>query len=337
MAEHTDSVVANLVVIIYDRLQRRDADEAARLHLACVEWGFFYLDLGDGGREMLKTVDELLPIAREYFAKPFEEKLKDTHENEDIFHICGYKPLGLDQGNVKNQKDGCEGLRLPLDLQNRLADGRMSIPQGIENSWSTVAKFMVEGSAVCNLVLESLSTSMGLQGEERLEAQHRDKSPSTSTAVLQCYPAVQDLPPNTSQGHFAHTDAGSISMLFASEWGLQVHSPRHARWEYVTPRPGCVVVNVGDSLRFLSEFRLRSSLHRVVPHRERWHANTRYSVLFFLRPNNDASFTDSEGVSWKAVDWLGRKFGNYRRSHREQKESAMSTGRKGLMGLWEDS
>ncbi|OAA55123.1 hypothetical protein ISF_08044 [Cordyceps fumosorosea ARSEF 2679] len=43
---------------------------------------------------------------------------------------------------------------------------------------------------------------------------------------------------------------------------------------------------------------------------ERWHINTCYSVLFFLRPNNNASFTDSEGVSWRAVDWLSNWFDN---------------------------
>lgn len=328
--------IADLVVLSYDGLLHGGGSEASSLLAACSEWGFFYLDLRFGTQEVLTTVEQLFGVAREYFAKPLEEKLKDTHDDQDIFPICGYKPMGLDNGNVENQKDGCEGLRLPYDLLIPTRDARVALPQGVEQHWPAIASFMGRSRSICVSLLESLSASMGLEEEtDRLEHHHRADAPSTTTAVLQCYP-VRDLPPNTSQGHFTHTDAGSISMLFTTEWGLQVHSPRTGRWAYVAPRPGCAVVNVGDSLRFLAGCRLKSSLHRVVPCRERWLADPRYSVIFFLRPSNDAIFTDSEGVTWAGSEWLGSKFRNYRNPHRQQQESAMSTGKKGYLGLWED-
>ncbi|KAI6781121.1 2OG-Fe(II) oxygenase family oxidoreductase [Emericellopsis cladophorae] len=94
---------------------------------------------------------------------------------------------------------------------------------------------------------QPLLESMGPADEHRLEIQHRISSLSTSAVVLQYFPPLHDLPPPTSQVHFTHTDAGSISVLFASKWGLQAHPPGQEPWEYVAPGPHCAVVNVGDS------------------------------------------------------------------------------------------
>lgn len=187
---------------------------------------------------------------------------------------------------------------------------------------------------MANKVLENLSDSLGLHGEEKFENHHQLNAPSTSTAVLQHYP-LNDLPSNTSVGHFTHTDTGSLTILFNSDWGLQVYSPQSNDWEYVAPRKDCAIVNVGDSLKFMSGFKLKSSLHRVVPWHGRWTAGSRYASIFFLRANNDAEFTDSEGVEWTAEKWLKRKFQNYRIPHKEQEKNAISTGRKGFSGLWE--
>jgi isopenicillin N synthase-like dioxygenase len=184
-------------------------------------------------------------------------------------------------------------------------------------------------------ILERLSDSLSLEGEERYEAYHRADKPSTSTAVLQYYP-LTDLPPNTSVGHFTHTDTGSITILFNTDWGLQVYSSQRDAWEYVAPRPQHAIINVGDALKFLSHGTLKSSLHRVVPWHGRWTSGPRYAAIFFLRPNHDAEFSDTEGHAWTADEWLNRKFGNYRASHAEQRLNAIATGRKGFVGLWEE-
>jgi isopenicillin N synthase-like dioxygenase len=197
-------------------------------------------------------------------------------------------------------------------------------------------QFIEESHSIGTLILENLSDALGLKGEARYENQHRPESPSTSTAVLQHYPYEADLPQNTSAGHFTHTDTGSVTILFNTEWGLQVCSPDGNRWEYVPPaRDNLAIVNLGDALKFMSGFKLKSCLHRVVPCYGKWGGCPRYATIFFLRPSNDSEFTDSEGQHWKAGDWLNRKFLNYRASHSDQKKNAMATGRKGFVGLWD--
>ena len=83
--------MADLTVISYEKLLRKDAAEAAHLLSACAEWGFFYLDLGGSkGARYRKTVGELFGVSKDYFAKPIEEKLKDTMDEEiEVFNICG--------------------------------------------------------------------------------------------------------------------------------------------------------------------------------------------------------------------------------------------------------
>lgn len=226
---------------------------------------------------------------------------------------------------------------VPSDLCHGVTeDDQLFIPLGCQPQWPKFQSFAVQSHQVATDILTSLSDSMHLQGPERFENKHRPTSSSTSTAVLQCYPHSSAIDLDLSVGHFTHTDTGSITILFNTEWGLQVHSPDTETWEYVPPRANCAIINVGDALKFMSGFKLKSSLHRVVPEARNWSSGPRYATIFFLRPDHDAEFTDTEGTHWTARQWLNRKFGNYRGSHQEQQRTAISTGRKGFLGLWDE-
>ena len=84
--------VAKLVVVDYEKIRQRDEVESAKLYTACVDWGFFYLDLSSSpSQPFLKTVEKLFGVSNQYFSKSFAEKLKDTREDMDVFNICGYK------------------------------------------------------------------------------------------------------------------------------------------------------------------------------------------------------------------------------------------------------
>ncbi|KAI0418526.1 2OG-Fe(II) oxygenase family oxidoreductase [Xylaria grammica] len=333
--------VADIALIKYDRLLQKDPEEVARLFSACADWGFFYLDLrGDGTKGYIQKVDDLFAASRAYFAQPLEEKLKDTSEDIDIYNICGFKPMGpqgLDSGNMHQKSNGSENLRVPASLVYQPdAPSKLAFPVGMKSHETEFKGFIKESGAMARLILENLSDYLHLEGAQRFEAFHDASEPSTSSAVVQHYPTT-NLPPNTSIGHFTHTDTGSITVLFNTEWGLQVHSPVTSEWEYVPPRDGCAIINVGDTLKFLSGLRLRSSLHRVVPFVDGWSSESpsRYACIFFLRAADTAKFTDADGVEWTAAQWLRRKFGSYRQPHEEQKKTTISTGKKGFAGLWD--
>ena len=127
------------------------AETAAALHKACVEYGFFYLDIS-------AYVDALVPetlveLAREFFALPQEEKDKLALANQDhargawlvfIHHdlacnnhriLAGYARL---KQNVTNGKaDNHEG----LDLYKPVVNPDKTKPLWGENQWPTVPGF----------------------------------------------------------------------------------------------------------------------------------------------------------------------------------------------------
>ena len=173
-------------------------------------------------------------------------------------------------------------------------------------------------------LLSCFSDALGLKNEDRYERSHRDELPSNSSMTFHRY-LKQESRDVSNVGHNKHTDISSLAFLFAQQWGLQVLTAATDKWEYVAPKPGHAIVNVGDSLRFLSGFRLRSVLHRVVPVAEMEHHH-RYSIAYFLRPVDGTVFKDSEGRVIKADDWFSHKFNIYRASHAEQRTNTVLTG-----------
>ena len=80
----------------------------------------------------------------------------------------------------------------------------------------------------------------------------------------------------------AHEDINTITLLLgADEAGLELKS-KDGRWISVSPKPGELVINIGDMLQRLSNGRLRSTSHRVVNPAPDRAAHARYSMPFFL-------------------------------------------------------
>ena len=139
-----------------------------------------------------------------------------------------------------------------------------------------------------------------------LEAVHRLDEASTTAIGLLRYPAHAAGAPQA--GHIAHTDVGSLTLLFTTRAGLQVEDPHAhpgASWLHVAPRPGAAVVNVGDALRFLSGRVFRSCLHRVLPNTE---PDDRYSIAYFLRPGVKTVYRDAGKHVGTSLEWHNHKF-----------------------------
>ncbi|KAG9241025.1 putative gibberellin 2-beta-dioxygenase 7 [Calycina marina] len=145
--------------------------------------------------------------------------------------------------------------------------------------------------------------------EDFLALKHRPSLASTTCLTIQRYPLLSEKSANA--GLASHTDVGSLTILFCGERGLQALSPDTKEWQYVEPKKGCAVINVGDSLRFLSNKTFRSALHRVVPYPGMTIKN-RFSCAYFIRPNLDTELLDEDWNRWKSIDWHVRKYKSYR-------------------------
>ena len=95
------------------------------------------------------------------------------------------------------------------------------------------------------------------------------------------YPPV-DTPSANQIRAGAHEDINTITLLIgAEEAGLELQT-RQGQWLPVRPKPGELVVNIGDMLQRLTNGRLRSTSHRVVNPVPDRASNARYSMPFFL-------------------------------------------------------
>ena len=85
----------------------------------------------------------------------------------------------------------------------------------------------------------------------------------------------------------AHEDINAITLLLgAEEAGLELLT-KDGRWIPVSPKPGELVINIGDMLQRLTNGVLRSTSHRVVNPATDRASHARYSMPFFLHFRSD--------------------------------------------------
>lgn len=138
-----------------------------------------------------------------------------------------------------------------------------------------------------------------LSGGDALTSLHRVSRPSRTNTSFLRYPC--DAPPQ-AVGHNEHSDLGTLTFLLTTQWGLQIRDPADKDWKYVLPSTTHAIINVGDSLNFISEGKFLSAVHRVVPINDGNHED-RYSIAFFLRPDDDAEYHHSDGTIMNAKTW----------------------------------
>jgi len=310
----TNASIAPLETIDFGRLLDKDSEEQLRLLALSVKDGFFYLDLQSPRiKQILSDKENVVKMMEEYFALPHEEKMKDDRGT----HTHGYKPPGTFTGFKEGSQDCYETLKVAYE---EMMNHSLKLPSAVKERANLFESFIGLCHFVNKTMLESLSDVLSLQDKARFEAHHRDNKPSNTTLVLLHYPK-QDV--TAGMGHNKHTDIGSLTLLFTEQWGLQLQQPGSDDWAFVEPRDGYAIVNVGDSLRFLSEKKFNSCLHRVVPVAA---DEDRYSIAYFLRPESDTRLENPEGKKVKAEEWHDQKYDMFAEPHEKQEKSAMLTG-----------
>ncbi|KAI0391238.1 putative 2OG-Fe(II) oxygenase family oxidoreductase [Xylariaceae sp. FL0594] len=317
-------------VISYAKLLSKSPSEIAALRTACERDGFFYLNLrgsqGDAGEDKEHTVEDKVPrvfkIVNEFFKLDDEEKMSYDIDTIAPWKLHGYTPFGRNSGLAGgDKKHGVEAYTLPRDGLSPSVPNQapVPLPPVLASESPFLTGFMEELHGISLDILHGLdlsrspspsSNSTSTTESNFFTSRHRPTEPSTTCLLLIRYATLDTA--ISGSGLAPHTDVGSITLLFASEKGLQARHPLTHEWRFLEPREGCAVVNVGDSLRFLSGKEYQSSLHRVIPPTsDGSRVENRFSCAYFLRPELDAEFT-AEGKRWKSLDWHMRKYKSYR-------------------------
>lgn len=183
---------------------------------------------------------------------------------------------------------------------------------------------MKRGQSIVAAVNSAIATQLGLPPDTFTSLQEPTKQSGTVIRLIKAFasPASEDL--RTSMIH--HTDFGTITLLANVLGGLQILAPGksptdESAWLWARPRPGCLIVNLGDAMVQWTGGLLRSNVHRIkyAPGAQRF--RDRLSLALLVRPERNASMKrligegeeEDEGSELTAWEWEVKKTMSYAR------------------------
>lgn len=262
---------------------------------AAVTYGFLYISTnGTGFTESM--VDREFELSRQFFALPQVDK-EICHIDRTNRGWTGMQEEMLDP-EVQRRGDFKEAFNM-----GEFKDGKPQQPMTklFTNHLSELAAFEATCQQVCKRVLDLLA--LGLEVEEPNFFSSRHTQPSGCIVRLLHYPAIPadvDYEPDVDVRAGAHSDYGSITLLFQrpSQPGLEIRTPDDTwapvdvipkRYTASTTFPP-VLVNIGDLLSYWTNGLLKSTVHRVIfPKDARRGGEDRYSIAYFCHPGDDTA------------------------------------------------
>lgn len=168
-------------------------------------------------------------------------------------------------------------------------------PDVLSQNRPLLKSFIGNAHSIVTLVLDLLNEHLQLPPSE-LSNMHRIHGISGDQVRFVKAPPQPVDDRRTALGE--HTDFGSVTVLFNRLGGLQVLPPgQDAEWCYVRPLPGHAIVNLGDAMVKFTNGLLRSNIHRVVSPPGSQADTTRYSLVYFARPEDDVPLKRLSGSS----------------------------------------
>ena len=258
----------------------------ADLSAACRDTGFFLLT-NHGVPQRL--IDDVLRAGDAFFDLPVADKAKlDINivganrgwSGPGTENLDDTKPDQMDQKEAFNT-----GMEFAAD------DPRLSQPFRGMNAWPDVPGFRDAFMAYFDAVLDlGIAVHRPIALDLGLPEHYFDEFLDEPLATLRMlrYPGGSR---DDGIGAGAHTDYGSITVLYSDgEPGLQVQ-PRGKDWVDVPRVPGAFIINIADCL-----MRWTNDIYVSTPHRVLVPKNVRRSIAFFLDPNPDAQIVALPGT-----------------------------------------
>ena len=273
----TDVITSDHIASV--SLSDADADPegfAQELGKSFVEYGFAIVRDHGIAQELIDRADKL---SKQFFALPDEVKKKYLIPGGG--GARGYTAFGIETAKGAQAFD----LKEFWHVGRELAPGHKFREVMADNIWpdeipgfkDTFLQLYDAFDAAGVKVLRAIARFLNVD-EEYFTDTVRD---GNSVMRLLHYPA-QPKPTGNHIRAGAHEDINTITLLLgAEEAGLELKT-KDGRWIPVSPKPGELVINIGDMLQRLTNGMLRSTSHRVVNPAPDRASHARYSMPFFL-------------------------------------------------------
>ncbi len=265
--------LSNLAIIDMSAFRNGDNTErkkvANKIYNAAHNIGFLYLKNTGMPYDLL---DKTFSVSNDFFKNDNKVRIPFcTNQNHGYTAIKGE---ALDPSKPADLKETFTSRNI-----ERIPSGPDYWPNPIFEK--TMRNFYKHVRLIASDVMSAFAIALDMP-ESFFEEKHTGL---TQTLRILHYPPVKDI----SEGQLgagAHTDFGTITILFQdSKGGLQVQH-LNGEWIDAPPIDGTVVVNTGDLISRWSNDFFKSTPHRVVP-RPAAMKNGRLSIAFFSDPDPD--------------------------------------------------
>lgn len=232
--------------------------------------------------------DELIHRAEEkakaFFALP--DDIKSRYLIAGSGGARGYTPFGIETAKGAKAHDLKEfwhvGRDLPQGHKFRAHMPDNVWPSEVPGFQATFTELFATFDRTGLKILRAIARYLGIDEDYFIDTV-RD---GNSVMRLLHYPPIENEPGSHVRAG-AHEDINTITLLLgAEEAGLELLT-KEGHWIPVSPKPGELVVNIGDMLQRLTNGRLRSTSHRVVNPPPERRGRARYSMPFFLHFRSD--------------------------------------------------
>jgi len=278
MATITDDHIASVSLKDADR----DPDGfAQKLGKSFEEYGFAIIADHGIPDELIHRAEDK---AKAFFALPEETKRKYLISGGG--GARGYTPFGIETAKGLKAHDLKEFWHVGRDLpaghrfRDHMPDNLW--PSEVPDFKNTFTELFATFDSAGLKVLRAIARYLRID-EDYFEDAVRDGN--SVLRALHYPPQAEPTGEHIRAG--AHEDINAITLLLgAEEAGLELLT-RDGRWIPVSPKPGELVINIGDMLQRLTNGKLRSTTHRVVNPTPDRASKARYSMPFFLHFRSD--------------------------------------------------
>ena len=240
------------------------------VHRALSERGFMYVT-GHGIDAAL--IGRAFDSARHFFERP--RAIKESVAYTDAAANFGFQGIEGERLDPHNAPD----LKEAFTMRNALALAAHAHRWPDESFRDTATTLYEAGLSAAHRLLRVLAQSL----EVPLDFFTPLHSGENVTLRFLHYPANLQSKSHAQLGAGAHTDYGSITLLFQDDvGGLEVRGADNT-WLFAPPVPDAVVINTGDLMERWTNGRFRSTLHRVRPIAG---DRDRYSIALFVDPDS---------------------------------------------------
>tara|TARA_Y100000588_G_scaffold386025_1_gene480631 strand:- start:76 stop:993 length:918 start_codon:yes stop_codon:yes gene_type:complete len=264
--------MTNIPIIDFQKFTTNSDKERLRiaeeLDWAASKVGFMYVkNLGIDPA----VLDAAFASSRAFFSQPQEIKNRSGYYQE-INH--GYQASEQQRLDSQIAPDLKEAFTMRDVPKNRNRPEIWPSPEFYKTAKTAFDEFL-RGA---NIVMEAFAIALDLPIDFFRECHQGD---NTALRYLH-YPVLDKEPTEDQLGCGAHTDFGTITLLFQDDvGGLQVKG-RDGIWHDAIYIPETIIINTADLVASWTNDRYCSTPHRVKP----MNSNTdRYSIAFFVDPD----------------------------------------------------